>query len=243
MWAILRKEIASFFGSPVGYLAMGTFLVLSGLFLWVFKGPFNIPDYGFADLSPFFLLAPWVLLLLIPAVCMRTLAEERRMGTLELLLSRPTSAGKIVLGKFLGVLTLVLICLLPTLIYVLAIWQLGSTPGNMDSGLVIGSYLGLVLLAATYSAIGVFASSLTENQIAAFLIGIVLCFLMYYGFESLSTIFSDGSTSLDIANIGLKAHYESISLGVLDSRDAIYFITLSIFFLLLALIQVKRLRK
>lgn len=243
MLSIFRKEVASFFSSPVGYLVMGVFLVLSGLFLWVFKGPFNIPDYGFADLSLFFLLAPWVLLLLVPAISMRSFSEERKLGTLELLLSRPLSPAALVLGKFLGGLALVALTLLPTLLYVWAIWDLGSTPGNLDLGLVAGSYLGLVLLASAYISIGLFASSLTENQIAAFLFGLLICFLLYYGFESASTLFSNGSTAVFIAGLGMKAHYESIGQGILDSRDLLYFISVSAFFMYMTIVRLKFLGK
>ncbi|MGA9239769.1 ABC transporter permease subunit, partial [Robiginitalea sp.] len=161
MWPVFKKEISSFFTSPVGYLVMGLFLVLSGLFLWVFKGPFNILDFGFADLSLFFLLAPWIFLLLIPAVTMRSFSEEQKLGTLELLLSKPISTTSLVLGKYFGALVLVLIAILPTLLYVASIYNLGTTAGNMDTGLVWGSYGGLVLLMALYISIGLLCSTLT----------------------------------------------------------------------------------
>src|SRR5210317_112881 len=168
MWSVFKKEITSFFTTPVGYLVMGLFLVLTGLFLWVFKGPFNIFDYGFADLSLFFLLAPWIFLLLIPAVTMRSFSEERKLGTLELLLSKPLSTFSLVMGKYLGAFILVLTAVIPTLLYVGTIYELGTTAGNLDTGLVWGSYMGLVLLMAVYTAIGLFTSILTENQIVAF---------------------------------------------------------------------------
>ncbi|MGB5654017.1 MAG: gliding motility-associated ABC transporter permease subunit GldF, partial [Robiginitalea sp.] len=211
MWPVFKKEISAFFTSPVGYLVMGLFLVLSGLFLWVFKGPFNILDYGFADLSPFFLLAPWIFLLLIPAVTMRSFSEEQKLGTLELLLSKPISTTALVLGKYFGALVLVLIAILPTLLYVATIYELGTTAGNMDTGLIWGSYGGLILLMGFYVSIGLLCSTLTENQIVAFLTAILLCFLLYYGFESLSTLFADGASALDIQRLGIKAHYERIS--------------------------------
>jgi ABC-2 type transport system permease protein len=241
MWSVFKKEITSFFTTPVGYLVMGLFLVLTGLFLWVFKGPFNIFDYGFADLSLFFLLAPWIFLLLIPAVTMRSFSEERKLGTLELLLSKPLSTGSLVLGKYLGALILVLIAVIPTLLYVATIHELGTTAGNLDTGLVWGSYMGLVLLMAVYTAIGLFCSLLTENQIVAFMGGILLCFLLYFGFESLATLLPDGQTALAIQKLGMKAHYEQISLGVLDSRDLVYFGTLTFFFLFLSVNRLNRL--
>jgi ABC-2 type transport system permease protein len=243
MWPVFKKEISSFFTSPVGYLVMGLFLVLSGLFLWVFKGPFNILDYGFADLSPFFLLAPWIFLLLIPAVTMRSFSEEQKLGTLELLLSKPISTTSLVMGKYFGALALVLIAILPTLLYVATIYNLGTTTGNMDTGLVWGSYGGLVLLMALYVSIGLLCSTLTENQIVAFLGAILVCFLLYYGFESLSTVFTDGNSALGIQRLGIKAHYERISLGIVDSRDLVYFLSLIAFFLFLSTHRLNHLKK
>lgn len=243
MWSVFRKELTSFFTSSVGYLVMGLFLVLSGLFLWVFKGPFNIFDYGFADLSLFFLLAPWIFLLLIPAVTMRSFSEERKLGTLELLLSKPISTGALVLGKYLGALLLVLIAVAPTLLYVATIHELGTTAGNLDTGLIWGSYAGLILLMMVYTATGLFTSTLTENQIVAFMGGILLCFLLYYGFEALSTLFSDGQSSLWVRRLGMKAHYERVSQGVLDSRDVIYFLSLTAFFLYLSVNRLNRLKQ
>lgn len=243
MIAVFRKEFASFFNGPVGYLVMGTFLILSGLFLWVFKGPFNVLEYGFADLSLFFLLAPWAFLLLIPALSMRSFSEERKLGTLELLLSKPIPLRNLVFGKFLGVLALAFLSILPTLLYVYTIRELGMEPGNLDMGLVWGSYLGLVMLMGAYSAIGVYASSLTENQVAAFLIGLFLCFLMYFGFDGLAGLLSDGNLSLGVSELGFKAHYENISQGVLDSRDAVYFLSVTLFFLFLTGVQINRLRQ
>lgn len=240
MLSIFRKEISSFFSSAVGYLVMGLFLVLCGLFLWVFKGSFNIFDYGFADLSLFFLLSPWVLLFLIPAVSMRSFSEERKSGTLELLLSRPISTSGLVYGKFLGVVALAGICLTPTLLYVLTLNKLGAPPGNLDMGLVWGSYLGLLFLIAVYASVGLFASSLTENQITAFILALMICFILYYGPESIASLIPDGSLSLFISDLGLKAHYEYIGQGILDSRDLIYFLSLTLFFNFLTISRLNR---
>lgn len=222
---------------------MGLFLVLTGLFLWVFKGPFNIFDYGFADLSLFFLLAPWVFLLLIPAITMRSFAEEQKLGTLELLLSKPMSTPALVLGKYLGALVLTIIAVLPTLLYVATVYELGSTVGNLDTGLIWGSYAGLLLLVIVYTAIGVFCSTQTDNQIVAFMGGIVLCFLLYYGFEALSTLFPDGNLALWIQNLGMAAHYERIGKGLLDSRDLVYFLSLAAFFIYLSTNRLNRLKQ
>lgn len=239
MLAIFKREIQSFFTSPMGYLVIGLFLVLNGLFLWVFKGPFNIFEYGFADLSKFFLLAPWVFLFLIPAITMKSFSEERKLGTLELLFIKPITLWETVLGKFSGTFFLAFIAILPTLLYVYTISKLGVVIGNLDMGMVVGSYFGLLLLIANYTAIGLFASTLSENQIVAFIIGMVLCFLMFYGFESLSTVFPSGTVIFFVENLGMKAHFESIARGVLDTRDALYFISLTLFFLYLTILQLQ----
>src|SRR5210317_65349 len=179
MIAILKKEINSFFSSPIGYLVIAIFLILNGLFLWLFKGEFNILDNGFADLSNFFTLAPWILIFLIPAVTMRAFSEEKKQGTLELLLTKPLSHFQIVMGKYLGALILIVLALLPTLLYVYTVHELGNPVGNLDMGSTLGSYLGVVFLAAGYTAIGIFSSTLSDNQIVAFIIAVFLCFFFY----------------------------------------------------------------
>ena len=231
MFAILRKEINSFFSSPIGYLVIALFLLLNGLFLWVFKGEFNVLDYGFADLSSFFLLSPWILLFLIPAVTMSSFSEEKKQGTLELLLTKPISHFKIVLGKYFGALILIILALIPTLLYVVTIYLLGDPAGNLDLASVLGSYLGLLFLISSYTAIGIFASSITSNQIVAFIVGVFICFLFYFGFDGIADYFS--SSSLD--KLGMNSHYKSMGLGVLDTRDLLYFLSISILFVLLTL--------
>lgn len=239
MLAIFKREIRSFFTSVTGYLVIGLFLTLNGLFLWVFKGPFNIFDYGFADLGNFFLLAPWVFLFLIPAITMKSFSEEKKLGTLELLFIKPISLRQMVLGKFLGTFVLGMIALTPTLLYVYAVSQLGTTLGNLDMGLVVGSYVGTIFLLGCYTSIGLFASTLSENQIVAFIIGLLLCFLLYYGFVGLSSLFADGQAAVLVQNLGMKHHFESIARGVLDTRDLIYFLSLTAFFLFLSVVQLK----
>ncbi len=243
MYAIYKREIQSFFTSPIGYLVIGLFLILSGLFLWVFKGEYNIFDYGFADLSNFFFLAPWVFLFLIPAITMKSFSEERKSGTLELLFIKPISLWQTVLGKFFGALTLVIIAIIPTFLYVYTISELGTIVGNLDMGVILGSYFGLLFLMASYTAIGIFASTLSQNQIVAFLLALILCFICFYGFQGLSTLFSEGNYILTIASLGMKAHFESIARGVMDTRDLIYFIGLTIFFLFLTVVQLKKLNQ
>ena len=243
MLAIFKKEIQSFFTSPVGYLIIGLFLVLNGLFLWVFKGEFNIFDFGFADLSNFFSLAPWIFLFLIPAISMKSFSEERKLGTLELLLLKPISTPKIVLGKFWGIFVLCLLAIVPTVIYVFAISSLGIEEGNYDLGVVLGSYFGLLFLIASYASIGVFASSLTDNQVFSFILALLLAFLIFYGFEVIATLFSDGDTQEAIKYFGAKSHFKSIGKGIIDTRDIVYFLSLTGFFLYLTTIRLKNLAK
>lgn len=227
MIAILKKEFHSFFASPVGYLVIGLFLVLNALFLWVFENDFNLFDYGFADLTPFFQLVPWIFIFLIPAVTMRSFSDELRLGTLELLLTRPIGKLQLVLGKFTGALLLIVLALIPTLVYVYAIDQLGNPQGNYDLGVVVGSYLGLLFLASAYTAIGVFASTLSENQIVAFISAAFVCFLFFFGFNALSEVL----TLSFLQELSLQSHFESISRGVIDSSDLIYFLSLTAFFI------------
>ncbi|MCX2679331.1 gliding motility-associated ABC transporter permease subunit GldF [Galbibacter sp. EGI 63066] len=235
MFAIIKREINSFFSTPIAYLVIGLFLVLSGLFLWVFKGEFNIPESGFADLYPFFQLAPWILLFLIPAVTMKTFSEEKKMGTLELLLTRPVNKRQIVFGKFFGAFILAIIALIPTLLYVVSIWNLASPVGNIDMGSITGSYIGLIFLIASYTAIGVFTSSVTENQIIAFMGAVLLCFSFYYGFSGFSTV--EGLSFME--NLSLKYHFDSIARGVIDLRNIVYFVSVSAFFLVLTIFNLK----
>jgi ABC-2 type transport system permease protein len=231
--AILKKEINSFFASPIGYLVIGLFLVLNGLFLWVFTGEYNIIDSGFANLEPFFTLAPWIFLFLIPAITMKSFSEEIKQGTLELLLTKPLNTLELVLGKYLGALSLVVLALLPTLLYIAAIYSLGQGENNLDWGVLIGSYFGLLFLGASYTAIGVFASILSPNQIVSFILGIFLCFIAYFAFEAVANLNLFSSRFFSIEDLGLNAHYESISRGIIDTRDLIYFLSLIFFFLAL----------
>ena len=238
MTAIFKKEIQSFFSSSTGYLVIGIFLVINGLFLFVFGGNYNILDYGFADLSPFFDLAPWIFIFLIPAITMKSFAEERKMGTMELLLTRPIGKWNLVLGKFLGTFTLTLLALIPTFIYVFTIYKLGDPIGNLDVGATIGSYIGLLLLAASYITIGLFSSASTNNQITAFIIAVFLCFFIFFFFEGLANyqIFKDSIYGLEY--LGINYHYKSMSRGVIDTRDLIYFFSLITFFISLTYIKI-----
>ena len=240
MKSIVLREIKSFFGSPVGYLVIAIFLLLNGLFLWVFDGEFNILKSGFADLSPFFTLSPWILIFLIPAVTMLSFSDEKKQGTIELLFTKPLSIWQIVNGKFLGAFLLIVIAILPTLVYVYVLSSLGLPEGNIDMGSTLGSYFGLLFLVAAYTAIGIFTSTLSENQIVAFLIAVFLCFIFFYGFKELATyasVFEDG-----IAQFGVEYHFKSMSRGVIDTRDILYFVSITILFLSLTVFKLKSLK-
>ena len=223
MWALFKKEISGFFSSLTGYLVIVVFLLLNSLFMWIVPGQFNVIGNGYATMDSLFAIAPWVFLFLVPAITMRMFSEEKRTGTLDLLYTRPVSELQIILAKFLASWALVLLSLIPTLIYFLSVFRLGSPPGNIDMGGTWGSYIGLLFLGGIYAAIGVFASSLTGNQIVAFILAVFLCFLMYLGFEFLSGIAESGSTVFLISRMGISYHYNSISRGVIDSRDILYF--------------------
>lgn len=229
MFAILKKEFNSFFASPIAYLVIGVFLLINGLFLFVFNDDFNILNAGFADITPFFYLSPWVFLFLIPAITMKSFADELNTGTIELLKTKPISDWQIVLGKFAASLLLVLIAIIPTFIYVYTVYQLGNPVGNIDFGSTIGSYIGLLFLATTYTAIGLFTSTLSKNQIVAFILGVFITFFLFYGFDAIATSFGD--SSLTIQQFGINEHFKSVSRGVIDTRDLIYFLSVTFFFL------------
>lgn len=231
MLPILKKEITAFFSSPVAYLVIGVFLLMNGLLLWIFKDDFNILNAGFADLNNFFFLAPWIFLFLIPAITMRSFADEYSSGTIELLKTKPITYWQIVFGKFGAAVLLIIIALLPTLTYVYTVYQLGNPVGNIDMGSTIGSYIGLLLLAGTYAAIGLFTSTLSKNQIVAFILGVFITFILFYGFDAISNSFTDSSYSIKL--IGINEHFKSISRGVVDTRDIVYFLSMIVFFLFL----------
>lgn len=231
MLTIYKKEIRSFLSSLIAYITMSVFLVVTGLFIWVFPET-NLLDYGFASLDSLFTIAPWVFLLLIPAITMRSFSEERKTGTIELLATRPISDLEIILGKFFAGLSLMLFALIPTVIYYITIYNLGIEKGNIDTGSVIGSYIGLILLGGAFVSVGIFASAITDNQIVAFILAIFLCFFSFFGFDSISQLGLFGKIDDVIINLGVNAHYESISRGVLDTRDLIFFLSFTAVFVL-----------
>jgi ABC-2 type transport system permease protein len=229
MWAICKKELRQFFSSLTGYIAIIVFLLANGLVLFVFEN--NILDFGYATLDRFFQLAPWILLLLIPAISMRSFADEFKAGTYEILQTRPLSRWQIIGGKYLGSLLVVVIALLPTIVYFFSIQQLSSSEG-IDTGATIGSYIGLFFLAAVFTAIGICTSSFTSNSVVAFIVSLIACALLYYGFSAISRLPGlEGSADYYIEMAGIDFHYHSISRGVIDTRDVIYFLSMIFLFL------------
>lgn len=235
MFAILKKELNSFFASPIGYLVIAVFLIINGLFLWVFNGDFNILNAGFADLNSFFFITPWFFLFLVPAITMRSFSDEIRLGTLEILKTKPITDWQIILGKYFGSLLLIILALIPTLIYVYSILQLANPTGNIDLGNIIGSYIGLLFLASAFTAIGLFTSTISQNQIVSFILAIIISFFMFYGLEALA----DLGISETIRKFGMYSHFESIGRGVIDTRDIIYFVSITLFFLFITKLKLE----
>lgn len=232
MFTLYRKEIAAFLNTLIGYVVILVFLLINGLFLWVFPTEYNILNFGYASLDSFFMLAPFVFLFLIPAISMRLFAEEKKTGTIELLFTRPLNDSQIIGAKYFAGLSLVIVALIPSLIYVLTVYWFSFPTGNLDLGIICGSYIGLLFLAAAFMAIGLFSSALTDNQIVAFVVAICLSAFAYLGFEIIYSLDLFGSFDLIVQNLGIQAHYTSIRRGVIDVRDLIYFISLSSLFLL-----------
>jgi ABC-2 type transport system permease protein len=232
MFTILRKEINTFLSSLIGYVVIGVFLLTTSLFVWIFPS-FNVLDAGYATLDGFFEFAPLVFMFLVPALTMRSFAEERHTGTIEILFTKPISDVQVILGKYGAALLLFVIALIPTFIYVYSISRLASPTGDIDTGAIIGSYIGLVLIGSAFTAIGMFASSVTSNQIVAFVIGVFLCFFFFFAFDFLSNLGQFvGTLDYYVKGLGLVSHYDSISRGVLDTRDLLYFITFDAVFII-----------
>lgn len=239
MRVLFYKEIKDFFNSVTGYLVVVVFLLINSMFMWIFRGNFNIFDVGFANIDTLFIISPWVFLFLVPAVTMNMFAGEIKTGTIELLLTRPLSEIQIVFAKYLAAVALVLIALLPTLFYLVSIHILADPQGNVDYGAVAGSYIGLFFLAAVYSAIGLFASSLTSNSIIAFLFSVLFCYIAFLGFDNLSQLIASGKTADFIISLGINDHYRSISRGVVDTRDIIYFLSVIAIFVFLTKLRLE----
>lgn len=230
MFQIYRKEIRSFLSSLIAYVVMLVFLLAIGLFTWVLPD-YNVFDYGYANLDTLFSMAPWLFIFLISAITMRSLSEEKKNGTIEIITTKPISDLQIILGKYFAGLTLVIFTLIPTLIYFYTIHQLGAPKGNLDSGAIWGSYLGLIFLSSCFVAIGMFASAVSDNQIVSFVVSMFMCFLFYNLFELIADFKLMGSYDAVVAGLGINAHYQSISRGVIDSRDVLYFIGFDVVFI------------
>lgn len=240
MFSIFLKEINTFFSSQIGYMVMAVFLIIMGLVLFVFPDT-SLLNYQFATLDQLFGMAPMIFLFLIPAITMRSLSEEYQEGTIELLSTKPISDWGIIFGKYWACLLLVVFALLPTLLYYYTVYELGASKGNLDSGAILGSYLGLLFLAAAFTSIGLFASALSNNQITGFILATFLCFILYYGFFFFSKLpFFIGKGDDFVEKLGIDFHYQSISRGVLDSRDILYFLSVSAIFMLATLFVLEK---
>ena len=239
MFAIFIKEVSGFFSSLTGYIAASFFLVVIGLIIWVFPGSMNVFDSGYSTLETLFIIAPWVFLFLVPAITMKTFAEEKKSGTIELILTRPISDTKLVLGKYFASVILVLLILIPSLIFFLSVYLLGSPVGNIDTGGTWGSFIGLFFLAAAYAAIGVFASSLTDNQIVSFILAMVIALFAFSGFDSIASLGVFSEFKYFLVQIGINEHYSSMSRGVIDTRDIVYFACISSIFIIATRIKIQ----
>ena len=233
MIRVIAKEFNSFLNSLIAYVVIGVFLTGMGLLIWVFPET-SVLEYGYADMDTLFSLGPYVFIFLIPAITMRSFAEEKKSGTMELLLTKPLTDWDIILGKFFACFLLVLFALLPTLIYYYSVWALGNPAGNIDTPGVIGSYVGLALLGGVFCAVGMVASSITSNQIVAFILAAFLCFIVFTGFESISTLNVWSANALVIKQLGILYHYDALSKGLIDSRDVIYFFSVGALLLLVS---------
>ncbi len=239
MFSLFKKEIAGFFSTLTGYIAIIVFLLATGLFMWVIPGENNVLDKGYSDLESFFVLAPWIFMFLIPAITMRLFADEKKSGTIELLLTRPISDQSIVLSKYFAALTIVAIAIIPTFSYFISIYLLGNPAGNIDMGGTWGSFLGLFFLAAVYVSLGIFCSSLTDNTIVAFILSLVVVFVFFYGFDAASTLVSFKKAEYILQELSIYKHYRSMSRGVIDTRDLVYFIAAMVLFISLTKIKLQ----
>ncbi|HPS45553.1 MAG TPA: gliding motility-associated ABC transporter permease subunit GldF [Bacteroidales bacterium] len=234
MLTLFKREIRNFLSSLIGYIVIVVFLLINGLFIWVFPIDYNILENGYANIDGLFTLAPYVFLFLIPAITMRSFAEEKRSGTIELLMTKPLTDLNVVLAKYFAGVVLVLFSLLPTLIYFITVYFIGNSIGNIDIGGTWGSYIGLLFLGAAFVSIGLFASTISDNQITSFIIALFLCGFIYIGFDFIYQLPIFTNSTLLIQSLGISIHYNSISRGVIDTRDIIYFLSLITIFILLS---------
>ena len=238
MFQIFLKEFNGFLNSLVAYIAISVFLTGMGLLMWVFPET-SMLNYGFADLDTLFTFAPYIFMFLVPAITMRMFADEKKSGTLELLLTKPISDFQIIMGKYLAGFALLIVSLIPTLLYYLTIFHLGNPQGNIDTAGVIGSYIGLLLLGGVFISIGIFASSLSDNQVVSFILALFLCFILYYGFQSLASINIWGRFSAALEELGIMYHYNFMSKGLIDLRNVIYFLSVISVMIMLTHLKLK----
>lgn len=237
---MFKKDFAYYFHTPIGYIVIGIYLLAITLFLWVIPGEYNILDSGYAQVDGLFRLSPWLFMMLCPALCMHLFAEEMQRGTWVLLKIKPISLWCIVVAKFLAAWVLVIIAQLPCLIHYLITYLIAEPTGNIDTGAFFGAFLGLLFLSASFCSISAWASSLTHSQIVAFIIGLLCCFLLFYGFDLAGSLFSNGKIANVIKYFGFSSHYISISRGVIDIKDLTYFVSISIIFLVLTKIRMSK---
>lgn len=240
MFILFKKELRSFFSSATGYIVIGVFLLVTSLFLWIFPNEYNILDSGYAQLDGLFALAPMLFLFLVPAVTMRMFAEEKRTGTIELLYTKPISGLSIIMGKYLAGVILVMLSMLPTIIYFGTVYYLAEPLGNVDTGAFWGSFIGLFCLAVVYVAVGLMASAITDNQIVSFILALCMCFALYICFDLVGSMFASGKVNAAISSFGINAHYQSMSRGVIDSRDVIYFVSVTALFIFSTKLIIKK---
>ncbi|MFU8842288.1 MAG: gliding motility-associated ABC transporter permease subunit GldF [Bacteroidales bacterium] len=239
MLVLLKKEVNGFLNSLLGYIAISVFLIVNGLFLWILPVESNILENGYASIDGLFMIGPFVFLFLIPAITMRFFAEEKKTGTIEMLMTKPLTDMHLIMAKYLAGLSLVIISIIPTLVYSFSVYQLGLPKGNLDTGGMWGSYIGMFFLGATFISIGLFASSLTDNQIISFILAIILCGFFYIGFEFIYGLDLFGNADLFVKNLGISAHYAAMSKGVIDTRDLLYFLSVITLFILLTKISME----
>ena len=232
MLTLLKKEINTFLGSLIGYVVIVVFLAFMGLFMWVFPGESNVLDSGYSNIDGLFSITPYLYLFLIPAITMRSFAEEKRNGTIELLLTSPITELQMIVAKYLAGVVLVIYSLFPTIVYYVVVYNLGNPVGNIDSGGIWGSYIGLLLLGGSFVAIGMFTSAITDNQVVSFVIAVLLCYVCYIGFDTIAQIQSLKKLDFLFLNISINTHYVSLSRGVVDTRDLIFFLGLITIFIL-----------
>lgn len=239
MYSLLKKEISVFFSSLTGYMVVAVYLFVTGIFMWIIPGQNNLFDTGYANLDTFFTLSPWLFMFLVPAVTMRLFPDEIKTGTIELLITKPLTSFKIVMAKYLSALSIVLIAIVPTFVYFISVYILGNPAGNIDIGGTWGSYLGLALMAALFVSIGTFASALTDNQIVAFLLGVLLIFTFHFGFELFAGLFQQTKVEHALIFLSINSHFASLGRGVIDTRDIVYFAILIILFINLTKIKIQ----